>query len=304
MDTYIQIHKSSQFGEIRTAGTPEEPLFCLADVCKVLDLQAAAVSRRLQKDVISNHPLSEDPNSKGVISNDPIPSVLTTLPVQTAGGVQQMTFVSEDGLYDAIFDSRKKEAKAFRKWVTSEVLPSIRKNGGYMTAKADDTPEEIMARALTIAKATLENQKKRLAEQSMTIERQEQRIEQQSKELAEAAPKATYYDDTLMSVNTLTMTQAANSIGMSVYSLANKLQEAGVIYRQSGQYMLRVPYCQWELHKTRTNTFTRSDGSTGTSIYLVWTQRGLRFINALNKHNFNVAEAVAELRREKESVSA
>jgi hypothetical protein len=68
--------------------------------------------------------------------------------------------------------------------------------------------------------------------------------------------------------------------------------------------MLRVPYCQWELHKTRTNTFTRSDGSTGTSIYLVWTQRGLRFINALNKHNFNVAEAVAELRREKESVSA
>lgn len=85
-----------------------EPWFCLADLCEELGLQASAVMRRLEKDVTTNHPLS------------------------TPGGIQQATFVNEDGLYDVILDSRKPEAKKFRKWITSEVLPSIRKSGGYV----------------------------------------------------------------------------------------------------------------------------------------------------------------------------
>ena len=215
-----------------------------------------------------------------------------------------MNFVNEDGLYDVILDSRKKEAKAFRKWVTSEVLPSIRKTGGYMVAKQEDTPEEIMARALVVAQSTLDRQQKRLAEANMTIERQEAQIAEQSKELQEAAPKVSYYDETLMSTNTMTMTQAANSIGMSVYSLTDKLLKAGIIFRQSGQIMLRVPFCQWELHKTRTNTYTRSNGEIGTSIYMVWTQRGIRFINALRDHDFNVSATMADLRKQKKQEQA
>ncbi|WP_203363049.1 phage antirepressor KilAC domain-containing protein [Bacillus sp. REN10] len=87
-----------------------QPKFLLKDVCAILALgQVAGVKRRLDEDVISNHPL------------------------QTAGGTQQMTFVNEDGLYDVILESRKPEAKRFRKWVTSEVLPSIRKHGAYAT---------------------------------------------------------------------------------------------------------------------------------------------------------------------------
>lgn len=105
----IKVFKSDAFGAIRTAGTSENPLFCLADVCNVLDLQTAAVARRLEKDVISSHPL------------------------ETAGGTQQANFVNEDGLYDVILDSRKPEAKAFRKWITGTVLPSIRKTGEYVT---------------------------------------------------------------------------------------------------------------------------------------------------------------------------
>ncbi len=276
----IQVFSNSQFGDIRTIIAEDgEPRFCLADVCKVLGLSAKGVGQRLPEGVISNYPLS------------------------TIGGIQQLNFVNEDGLYDAIFDSRKKEAKSFRKWVTSEVLPSIRKTGGYIATKHDDTPEEIMARALVVAQSTLERQQKRLQEQTMTIERQEQQIQEQHKELQAAAPKVSYYDETLMSTNTLTMTQAANAIGLSVYALTDRLQKAGIIYRQSGQIMLRVPFCQWGLHKTRTNTYTRSNGEIGTSIYMVWTQKGLRFINELQVHNFNATETVAALRKAKAEVT-
>ena len=87
--------------------------FMLKNVCDILGLgQVAGVKRRLDEDVISNHPL------------------------ETAGGLQQVTFVNEDGLYDVILDSRKPEARKFRKWITSEVIPSIRKTGSY---KVDPT---------------------------------------------------------------------------------------------------------------------------------------------------------------------
>ena len=103
----VQIFNNPQFGQIRTAGTADNPLFCLADVCKVLELTPSKVAQRLEKDVLSKYPL------------------------QTAGGIQELNFVNEDGLYDVILDSRKPEAKVFRKWVTSDVLPSIRKTGSY-----------------------------------------------------------------------------------------------------------------------------------------------------------------------------
>ena len=104
----MQIFNSSEFGEIRVKGTPENPLFCLVDVCKALDLNPSKVSQRLEKGVLSKYTLS------------------------TTGGNQVLNFINEDGLYDVIFDSRKPEARKFRKWVTSEVLPSIRKTGAYV----------------------------------------------------------------------------------------------------------------------------------------------------------------------------
>ena len=279
----IQVFSNSQFGDIRTIIAEDgEPRFCLADVCKALSLNGGAknVKSRLYE--------------KGV----------DTINTLTNGGVQPLIYIDEPNLYRCVFQSRKKEAEQFQDWVTSEVLPSIRKTGGYIATKHDDTPEEIMARALVVAQSTLERQQKRLQEQTMTIERQEQQIQEQHKELQAAAPKVSYYDDTLMSTNTLTMTQAANAIGLSVYALTDRLQKAGIIYRQSGQILLRVPFCQWGLHKTRTNTFTRSNGEIGTSIYMVWTQKGLRFINELQAHGFNATETVAALRKAKAEVTA
>ena len=109
----LKIFENASFGEIRVAGTSENPLFCLADVCKVLDLgNPSQVKTRLDN---------------GVISNEVIPDSL--------GRQQEATFVNEDGLYDVILDSRKPQAKSFRKWITSEVLPSIRKTGSYSIEK-------------------------------------------------------------------------------------------------------------------------------------------------------------------------
>ena len=142
----IKIFSNPQFGNIRTAGTPDSPLFCLADVCKALDLRQNDVVRRIDKGVVSTHPL------------------------QTAGGTQMANFVNEDGLYDVILDSRKPEAKVFRKWVTSEVLPTIRKTGQYGSYEVPKT----FAEALLLAaknQQKIEEQQRMIAEKQMQIEK-------------------------------------------------------------------------------------------------------------------------------------
>ena len=144
----IKIFENEQFGKVRIAMSENnEPFFCLADVCQILDLIPSKVAQRLDKDVLSKYPL------------------------ETAGGIQQANFVDEDGLYDTILESRKPEAKKFRKWVTSEVLPRIRKTGGYIATKMDDTPEEIMARALIVAQETLKRKEQRLIEAERKIQK-------------------------------------------------------------------------------------------------------------------------------------
>lgn len=107
------VFSNPQFGSVRTAGNSDYPLFCLADICRVLELSPSKVAQRLQDDVLSKYPILDALNRE-----------------------QLANFVNEDGLYDVILDSRKPEAKAFRKWITSEVLPSIRRNGAYMTDAA------------------------------------------------------------------------------------------------------------------------------------------------------------------------
>lgn len=209
---------------------------------------------------------------------------------------QQMNFISEPNFYKCIFQSRKKEAEVFQDWVCGEVLPSIRKTGGYMVARNDETPEEIMAKALQIANETLVRRQRQLEQQLHTIEQQDQTISKQSEQLREAAPKVEYYDTTLQSVNTLTTTQVAKEIGLDAAKLNRRLRDCGVLYSQSGQWQLRAPYSTWHLHATRTQTYTRTDGSVGTTLYTVWTQRGRRFILSLAQRQWNVRATVRALK--------
>lgn len=136
----IQTFESDQFGTVRAIRDENgEPMFVAKDVCAVLELKNPRSTLAL---------LDED--EKGVHI------------VDTPGGEQQMTIVTEPGFYKLVMRSRKPEAKAFQRWVTHEVLPALRRDGGYMVAR-DETPEQTMARAVLLAQATIDRQKSRIA---------------------------------------------------------------------------------------------------------------------------------------------
>lgn len=192
----IQIFKNESFGEVRVAGTSEEPLFCLADVCKVLELgNPSQVKTRLCGEVITN---------------EVIPDSL--------GRQQEMIFINEDGLYDVILDSRKPQAKTFRKWVTSEILPSIRKHGIYAT-------DNVIDQILNNPDFGIELLTKLKEERSARIEAEKQVA-------------------VLTHVNkTYTCTEVAKELGLkSAIELNNRLKELGVQYKVNQTW---VPYTKY-----------------------------------------------------------
>lgn len=136
-----ELFYSDEFNTLRTFPEGEQVWFVAADVCRALDIKNS-------RDALSR--LEED--EKGVASAD------------TPGGKQQLSTVNEAGLYSLVFVSRKPEAKRFKRWVTHEVLPQIRKNGGYMVERPDETPEETLSRAVLIAQETIKRQELRIRE--------------------------------------------------------------------------------------------------------------------------------------------
>lgn len=194
----IIIFNNPQFGEIRTAGTADKPLFCLADVCKALGLTAKIVNQRLGDEVVSKYPITD-----------------------SLGREQQALFVNEDGLYDVILDSRKPEAKAFRRWITGEVLPSIRRHGAYMTDGAIErtlTDPDYLIRLATTLK---EERTKRL---------------QAENRLQEAHPKIIFADAVSVSKNAILIFDLAkilkqNGVEIGGRRLFDKLREEGFLIK-------------------------------------------------------------------------
>ena len=241
MKKEIQTFKHEQFGEIRTMVDEKgEPWFVGKDVARRLGYINPEKALRVHVD-------DED---KGV--NE----------MGTPGGTQKVTFINESGLYSLVLASKLPQAKAFKRWVTSEVLPQIRKTGGYMPLKDQDGQElsdlEIMCRAMEIMQKS---------------------IEQKEQLIADLQPKADYVDEVLDSVDCLTMTQVAKGLGMTVHDLTTRLLQDGIIYEQSGQYMLYAPYARRGLATCRTHTHRDLMGTVHTHTYLVWTERGKQFIH-------------------------
>lgn len=209
-----------------------------------------------------------------------------------------MWFLTEEGVYELLMQSRKPIAKQFKKGVKA-ILHEIRTKGGYIASSVNDTPEAIMARALKIADETLKRNEQRVRELEAQTEQQAQTIGIQQKELTVAAPKVKYYDDTLASTDCLTTTQVADDLGISARALNQQLSNAGIQYFQSGSWHLKGKFREWQLASTRTYNYIKGDGSTGTKVNLVWNQRGKRFILALYNNDFNVKDAIAEINGEK-----
>lgn len=281
----VEIFNSPMFGELRTSrNEKDEPLFCLKDVCDSLELRVNDVIKRT----------GCHPDTIGV-SNEVISHGAPTGISKEVG----MYFITEPDLYRVIFQSRKSSARKFQDWVFDEVLPALRKDGGYIVSTDEDTEEDIIARGLIAVTAALSRKEQRVRELEAQTEQQAQTIGIQQKELTVAAPKVKYYDDTLASTDCLTTTQVADDLGISARALNQQLSNAGIQYFQSGSWHLKGKFREWQLASTRTYNYIKGDGSTGTKVNLVWNQRGKRFILALYNNDFNVKDAIAEINGEK-----
>lgn len=193
------------------------------------------------------------------------------------------TFVNEDGLYDVILDSRKPEAKAFRKWVTSEVLPSIRKTGSYTAFNLPTTYKEALQQLL----AQVEKNEQLQAENSIL------------------QPKARIYDQVMQSPADLhlhTTASVANEIGMSAQRLNRMLVACNVIYKApDGEYIITASYRDWNLAQPVSVTINEEKAHIRT--YLKWTTRGRAYIHALNSTNWDKRRAWHLLKEGKEVVA-
>ena len=138
-------------------------------------------------------------------------------------------FLTEDGLYELLMQSRKPIAKQFKKGVKA-ILHEIRTKGGYIATNENDSDEDIMARAYVIAQRTLARREERIRQLETQTEQQAETINLQKKELTLAAPKADYYDKTLASTSCMTTTQVADDLHITARSLNTKLKELGIIY--------------------------------------------------------------------------
>jgi len=246
-------------------GTAEQPLFKAADVAEMIE--HSNITRMLEM---------VDDDEKGVNQ------------LLTPGGIQQVWFLTEDGLYEVLMQSRKPIAKEFKKGVKT-ILKEIRTKGGYIAAKADDTPEILMARALKIADETMKRQQKELEAAQQTIDSQnvqiqaaQGQIEEQQKRLDHIEPMAQYTREVLQSTSTFTLTQVAKDLGfVSIHKFTAWAQERGILYYQSGQWLPTSKHSGNGYFTTRTTKYVKADDTVGTNIYTVVTERGRAWLHQL-----------------------
>lgn len=254
MESEIRKFNSPQFGEIRTAGTADKPMFCLADICKVLDLQPGATKNRL--------------GEKGI-------SLINT---PTAGGDQQLLYVNEQNLYKVIMRSNKPQAEPFQDWVCGEVLPAIRKTGGYIAGAEQMTDEEIMASALVIAQRTIEQRTKEnreLRKENCRLENENTQLLLENQELRNAK---SYLDVIMHNHRALDITQIAQDYGMSARAMNKLLSQMHIQYSCNGQWILYQKYKDKKYQVSNEIPRTHTDGTPFYITHTQWTQAGRRFI--------------------------
>lgn len=226
----LKIFTNEEFGEIRTSLVNSEPMFCLSDICKSLGLsQPSKVKERL--------------NEKGV----------RTIPTLTSGGEQNLLYINEPNLYKVIFQSRKESAERFTDWVTSEVLPSIRKNGGYIAGQETLSDDELLSKALLVAH-------NKIAERDKIIEQKQARIEQMK-------PKEIFADAVATSRTSILIGDLAKLICQNGYQIGQKrlfewLRNNGYLCKSgSSRNMPMQRYVEQGLFEVKESNVQNPDGS-------------------------------------------
>lgn len=242
MANELKIFENETFGTIRTVEIDGEPWFVAADVCRALELgnpsQSIARLDEDEKALISIEGLSRG-NDKGNVVNEP-------------------------GLYTLVLGSRKPEAKAFKRWITHEVIPSIRKTGKYAMTPAS------YIEALEALVTSLKENERLKTENAL-----------QSQAIADFQPVKRYVDKILSSKDTLTVTQIAADYGITATALNKILRDEGVQFKVNGQWILKKKYKGQNLTDSLTYLFEHTDGQAGSKIYTRWTQKGSLLIHDL-----------------------
>ena len=234
--------------KVRIEVINDEPYFAVKDVAIILGYGNPAKAIRTHVD-------EED---KGV-------SVLGS-----PGGRQKTTMINESGLYSLILSSKLPNAKKFKRWVTSEVLPSLRKHDAYLS---DEKIEEMLTNPDTLIK--LANQLKKEREGRLIAEQQ----------VNELKPKATYYDTILANPALIPITVIAKDYGMSGTEMNDKLSSLGVQYKRGGIWLLYADFQNLGWTQSETYMVTRTDGTQKSVVNTKWTQKGRLGIYGLLKQN-------------------
>ena len=247
----LKIFENAEFGSIRTVEIDNEPYFVGKDVAEVLGYSDTfgALKKHIDDEDKQNCQNSSFETPRG------------------------MTVINESGLYSLILSSKLPSAKRFKHWVTSEVLPTIRKHGMYATDELLANPDFAIS-VFQQLKAEKE-EKQRL----LTVNYQQQQI------IGELQPKANYVDTILNNKGLVTITQIAKDYGMSGNKMNKLLNTYGVQYKQSGQWLLYSKYHNMGYTHSKTIDITRSDGSPDIVMETKWTQKGRLFIYELLKGN-------------------
>lgn len=246
----LQIFQNAEFGSVRSTMIGGEPFFVGKDVAEILGYSDP-------NKAIAMHVDEEDK------LNDKTASSL---------GQRGGWFINESGLYSLIFSSKLPTAKKFKHWVTSEVLPAIRKHGVYAVDEVLNDPDMLIA-ALTELKA--EREKTKTLMETVAVQKQQ---------ITEMKPKASYYDVVLNCKDLVAISVIAKDYGWSANRMNQYLHEKGVQYKQGNKiWLLYQKYAEMGYTSTKTHSYPGSDGSMHTAVHTYWTQAGRLFIYELLK---------------------
>lgn len=246
----LQIFKNAEFGSVRTITVEGESYFVGKDVAEILGYSNT-------RKALADHVDEED---KGVTKCD------------TPGGVQDLTVINESGLYSLILSSKMPNAKKFKRWVTSEILPTIRRHGLYAM-------DEVLANPDILINALLELKAER--ERNTNLQAV---VAVQNQQMIEMQPKVSYYDMVLNCKDLVAISVIAKDYGWSATKLNQYLQQKGIQYKQGGKiWLLYQKYAEKGYTSTKTHSYPGSDGITHTKVHTYWTQRGRLFIYDLLK---------------------
>ena len=237
----IVLFTHEEFGEIRTLNIDSEPWFVGKDIAEVLNYKNT-------KDAISTHVDEED---RRIIQR----SENTTFEIPTRG----LTIINESGLYSLALSSKLPSAKKFKRWITSEVLPTLRKHGAYFTA---ETLHKIMSDPRELAKLL------------NTLADEQEKRRKLEEENACLSVKANYYDLILNSKNSVPVTQIAKDYGMSAVAFNKMLHDFGIQYPMRNSWVLYAEYAN--LGYTQSKTYTVSENKA--VMHTCWTQKGRIFL--------------------------